>query len=500
VALRGDGTVWAWGLNTSGQLGNGTTTNSSAPVEVPLGNVVAIAAGGDNSYALLRNGSLYAWGDNTYGQLGNTTAGKQSTTPVQVSVSGITAIAAGYYHALAIDKNQTVWAWGRNNSDQLGDGQACSTRYCTTPTHLATPTGVIALAGGTQHSLAATTKATVTAWGDDSYGELGNGTTSKKPLTVQTSGLATIIPGAQPTFTYGGDGLRATKTSAGQQYNYAWDNITGTDPLLLTDGATNYIYGPNDTPIEQISPTGTVTYLHTDRNGSTRLLTNSAGAVAGTYSYDPWGNTAAHVGAGTTNLQYQGQYLDPESGFYYLRARYYDPQTAQFATRDSLQQLSQQPYDYAVNDPLNAADPRGLDPFSDFVNAVGTGVSWAWNHPVIVLGVVAAGTGIGALAGASFVVGGFAVSETGLGVVSAGTAALGTSIDGVTCVENPSVAGCVAAGAGVVSAGLASASGILLKTRPTLATIFGAEGVSSGGLSGSLDACTVLNGNENAAP
>jgi alpha-tubulin suppressor-like RCC1 family protein len=163
------------GSNSSGQLGNNSTTNSTTPVESPyLNDVLAIAAGGNDSYALKRDGTVWAWGDNGYGRLGNSTAGNQALTPVQVSVSGITAIAAGY-HALAIDKNQTVWAWGRNNSDQLGDGQACGKTYCTTPVHLSSPTGAIALAGGTQHGLAATSSASAWAWGDDGYGELGNG-------------------------------------------------------------------------------------------------------------------------------------------------------------------------------------------------------------------------------------------------------------------------------------------------------------------------------------
>jgi RHS repeat-associated protein len=103
-----------------------------------------------------------------------------------------------------------------------------------------------------------------------------------------------------------------------------------------------------------------VAYLHGDQLGSTRLLTNSSGAVTATYSYDAYGNTTAHTGTASTSLEYQGQYLDPESGLYYLRARYLDPMSGQFISRDPVEGPSQRAYTYVRDNPMNSGDPSGL--------------------------------------------------------------------------------------------------------------------------------------------
>lgn len=131
-------------------------------------------------------------------------------------------------------------------------------------------------------------------------------------------------------------------------------------PLLLSDGNYDFLYGPNGAPIEQIDSGGAVTFLHTDQAGSVRLLTDTSGTITGSYSYDPWGRTTAHTGTGSTPLGYDGQYTDPESGLIYLRARYYDPATAQFLTRDPAVQTTQAPYNYTGNNPFNRADPTGM--------------------------------------------------------------------------------------------------------------------------------------------
>lgn len=102
----------------------------------------------------------------------------------------------------------------------------------------------------------------------------------------------------------------------------------------------------------------TITYLQHDQLGSTRLLTNTGGGVVGTYSYTPYGATASHTGT-STPLEFNGQYLDPETGLYYLRARYYDPTTGSFLTRDPLEQQTMAPYNYAGADPLDESDPSG---------------------------------------------------------------------------------------------------------------------------------------------
>jgi RHS repeat-associated protein len=101
-------------------------------------------------------------------------------------------------------------------------------------------------------------------------------------------------------------------------------------------------------------------YYHQDQLGSTRLLTNASGVVAATATYDPYGQRVSSTGTVANPLGYAGQYTDAESGLQYLRARYYDPATAQFLTKDPLVAISQEPYGYVGNNPLNATDPSGL--------------------------------------------------------------------------------------------------------------------------------------------
>jgi RHS repeat-associated protein len=112
-------------------------------------------------------------------------------------------------------------------------------------------------------------------------------------------------------------------------------------------------------PLEQIEGT-TVNWYHHDQFGSTRVITDSTGAVVATNSYDPYGNLAVSTGTLTNPFLFSGEYRDSESGVYYLQARYYDPTTAQFLTRDPMVATTQSPYAYTLGDPLNATDPSGM--------------------------------------------------------------------------------------------------------------------------------------------
>jgi RHS repeat-associated protein len=166
--------------------------------------------------------------------------------------------------------------------------------------------------------------------------------------------------GTKAKYSYDGDGLRMSKNVDGTATAFSWDQ-SGSLPLLLADGDDYYIYGADSHPIEKISGSS-VSYLHQDQQGSTRFLTDSSGTVTGTYSYDPYGKVTDHTGKADTTLQYNGQYTDKESGYQYLRARYYDLQTGQFLTRDPVSALSRQPYGYASDNPINWTDPFGLWP------------------------------------------------------------------------------------------------------------------------------------------
>lgn len=161
------------------------------------------------------------------------------------------------------------------------------------------------------------------------------------------------------TYTYNGDGLRTSTTSGSTTKNYTWDT-NGPLPVLLSDGTNNYVYGPGGTPIATIDQTGAIHYHHHDQLGSLRATTDANQNITETRTYDPYGKLTASTGTAATPFGYAGEYTDPESGHLYLRARYYDPTTAQFLTRDPLVDVTQSPYGYAANSPLNRTDPTGL--------------------------------------------------------------------------------------------------------------------------------------------
>ncbi|MCK9314050.1 MAG: hypothetical protein M0P20_08400, partial [Methanocorpusculum sp.] len=200
LARKSDGTVRAWGYNVSGQLGNGTKNESRIPVAVSgLNEVLTISAGTFHSLALKENGSVWSWGGNYLGQLGDGT-NSAKTTPVQVSsLSDVTGISAGDGHSLALKDGGTVWAWGNNYNGQLGDGTAGGEYDYdagidkNTPVQVWGLTGVIAISAGNSHSLALKSDGTVWAWGDNSTGQLGDGTTMDKSLPVRVRGPSNVV-------------------------------------------------------------------------------------------------------------------------------------------------------------------------------------------------------------------------------------------------------------------------------------------------------------------
>jgi RHS repeat-associated protein len=354
LAVKSDGTVWAWGSNAFGELGNNTLVESHVPVQVTgLTGVIAVAAGAGHSLAVKSDGTVRAWGENVSGQLGNNTT-TSSSIPVQVSsLTGAVAVAAGGGHSLTRKTDGTIWGWGSNGSGELGNNTITNSPIPVQATGL---TGAVALAAGYRHSLALKTGGTVWDWGYNADGELGNNTTAESHLAVQSNMSAVTVPVTTTTYTYNGDGLRTAKTVSGTTTGFTWD----AGGNLLVDGTTNYIYGPDGLPLEQITSTGVVTYYHHDQLGSTRALTNSAGTVIATTTYDPYGKLADSTGTATNPFGYGGQYNDNESGLVYMRARYYDPGTGTFLTRDPLEAITASPYGYVDGNPLNATDPFGL--------------------------------------------------------------------------------------------------------------------------------------------
>lgn len=183
VALKTDGTVWAWGENAFGQLGDGTKTNSPTPVQANITNVVSVDAGGKYTVALKDDGTVWAWGDNCNGQLGDGTI-TNSPTPVQANMTNVAAIAAGENHTIALKEDGTVWAWGDNTHGKLGDG---TNTQRTTPVQVQGLTGVSAVSAGEYHTVALKEDGTVWAWGDNWAGQLGDGTKTESFTPVQSN-------------------------------------------------------------------------------------------------------------------------------------------------------------------------------------------------------------------------------------------------------------------------------------------------------------------------
>jgi alpha-tubulin suppressor-like RCC1 family protein len=174
LALKSDGKVWAWGKNESNQLGNGTPDDlNPTPTEVlDLTDIIAISAGYNHSMALKSDGTVWTWGDNDYGQLGdNSTNG--SSVPLQVpNLTNVIVIASGSYHSMALKSDGTVWVWG--------------SYFEKAPSMVSSLTDIIAISGGLYNSVALQADGTIWTWGHNDKGQLGNGEVASNQTFVST--------------------------------------------------------------------------------------------------------------------------------------------------------------------------------------------------------------------------------------------------------------------------------------------------------------------------
>jgi alpha-tubulin suppressor-like RCC1 family protein len=238
IALRNDGTVNVWGANAAGQLGLGSTgTSGLYPVQVPGASGIAAVAGGlHHSIVLKTDGSVLAWGLNTEGQVGEGSTAPMRSSPIQVAgLSVVTAIAAGSRHNLALLANGTVMAWGANESGQLGDG---TTTQRNTPVVVSGLTNVVAIAAGAAHSLAIKSDGSVVAWGFNAFGQLGDGTLTTRltpvPVASLGSGVGLIAAGANHSLAVkAGGAMYAWGNNANSQLGNG-SNANSATPVLLS--------------------------------------------------------------------------------------------------------------------------------------------------------------------------------------------------------------------------------------------------------------------------
>jgi len=234
MARQSRGIVEAWGEDKSGQLGNDRTENSNVPVPVcavaespckaanDLNEVIAIAAGGSHSLALLKNGTVDAWGEGKYGELGNGKS-ENSSVPVKVSnLSEVTAIAAGELTSYALLSNGTVMAWGNDEAGELGNGKS---ENSSVPVKVGGLSEVTAIAAGANHGLALTRNGTVEAWGDNESGQLGdNSTSGPESCTIHLPETKTVPCDTSPAAVMNVGG--ASAIAAGQEDSIVLANST----------------------------------------------------------------------------------------------------------------------------------------------------------------------------------------------------------------------------------------------------------------------------------
>jgi uncharacterized repeat protein (TIGR01451 family) len=256
LALKADGSVLAWGLNGFKQLGVDGISGSNVPVAVtglgPGSGVIAIAAGEEFSLALKADGSVLAWGGNTYAELGGGAAVPVSAVPVTVMGlgpgSGAIAIAAGGRHGMTLKSNGAVVAWGDGSFGKLGDGRTdAHGSYPIGVNGLGSGSGVIAIGAGFDHSLAVKSDGSVLAWGRNFYGQVGDAGTTDRSTPVAVSGLGI---GSGVTALSAGSGVSLALKADGSML--AWGaNVSG----QLGDNTTTN----RATPVQVVNLNGAVT-------------------------------------------------------------------------------------------------------------------------------------------------------------------------------------------------------------------------------------------------
>lgn len=301
-AVESDGSVWAWGDNLYAQLGNGSTTPSVTPVRVPiLTEITQVAAGVYYALALQSNGTVWAWGFNGWGNLGDGTTYNESLPEPVNHLSGITQVASGGETSYAVRSDGTLFAWGNNQDGVLGNG--------TRGTFSATPAPVPGLAGVTQVASNSSATLAVTgasgslwAWGDNSCGELGDGTTANKlsPEPIGLTGVTQVTMGERFLLNSNSAAVR----SDGSLYTWGCNgfgvlgypntgNVTTPTRVTALAKVSQFAFGDASTGITRLGAFGlavgivpvAVPNLHGDSTAQAGAALNAVGLFFGSVTY-----------------------------------------------------------------------------------------------------------------------------------------------------------------------------------------------------------------------
>ncbi len=305
-AARSDGSAWCWGENTFGQLGDDSLVNNSIPVQVrgpggvgTLGSVVAPASGEIHACARNTGGSVYCWGENSFGQLGNDTT-TNSRVPVQVRgpagagfLSDVTRIGAGFRHTCAVKTDGTVWCWGRNDFGQLGNGTTSATAT-RTPVQVRGVGGTgflttaVEVVGGESSTCARLTDSTVACWGRNDRGQLGvAGTTRTSPVLVRGAGGSGTLTNVASLDT--GQKHACVTLTTGSVWCWGWNSDGQLGNNTITD---------SNAPVQVRGPLNVGTFANATLIGTGYLSTCAARSD---YTVWCWGRNAnGQLGNGTT--------------------------------------------------------------------------------------------------------------------------------------------------------------------------------------------------------
>ncbi len=315
LAVKSDGTLWAWGSNSYGQIGDGKleTAKCLKPVKV-TSNVVSVAAGLYHSLAIKNDGSLWAWGQNNNGQLGDGTLDNRNK-PVKI-MDGVKQVAAGDYHTVVLKTDGSVWTWGYNSKGQIGDDT-----YVTKNSPVKIMDGVKQIGAGCNYTFAIENNGTLWGWGQNTEGQFGDGTRLNRRAPRQIrDGVKTVAGGEYHTLfqmndesiyasgrnTSGqlGDGSKAQTLTAKKIMNGAKMIATGrAHSLAIDNSSVLYAWGLNDEG--QIGDGS-----KSDKTEPTRIMTSVKQMAASDYNTIAmkndgtvwvWGwNRSGQLGDGTT--------------------------------------------------------------------------------------------------------------------------------------------------------------------------------------------------------
>lgn len=313
LALTASGRIFAWGDNTSGRLGNSSTTSSRVPVRVTTTGllsgktVVKIAAGGSHSLALTSDGQVAAWGSNSSWQLGTGGSASGSAAPVAVSRSGVledklvTEIAAGQSHSVALLSDGTMVAWGTNSSGQLGTGNTTLSALPVAVLSNGALAGIrfVAIAAGASHTLALSSDGRVFSWGSNQSGQLGRGSGTSTPAAITGGGMLE----GQPVIAIAA-GASHSLALASNGRVFAWGS--GTNGQLGTGNTSNY-FTPTAVSTSGVLAGKSIVAIAAGGNHSLAIDSNGSGYAWGANLAGQLGNNSFGSSASSpVSLSMQG--------------------------------------------------------------------------------------------------------------------------------------------------------------------------------------------------